>query len=557
MLTGLSRSTGVETSMSRRLTHGSTATGPVFWLIVWLAALTAGCSGESPAPTASVLNRSSGPEPESVDPQLARSTEAHIVLRDLFEGLLSYSADGQLIGGVAERWAISDDGREYTFWLRDGARWSNGDPVVADDFVFTFRRLVDPSTASVYAEHLSSVVNASKIVAGELPAETLGVEARARLELLIRLERPSAHFLFKLALPPSFPINAANVAEHGDQFTRPGNLVSNGAYILQDWTLGSVLSLRRNDRYWNDAATSIDIVRYHVEEEPSNELSRYRAGELDITDTVPSEAFQQLQRDRPEELRVAQTLSVYYYGFNLRHPELGAKPKLREALSLAIDREELAYKVLARGEAPAYSFVPPGTNNYEPPRLPYAEMSTRERHERARRLYAEAGYDDSNPFEIEVRYNTSDTHRRIALAVQAMWREVLGFEANLINEEFRSLLANVRAMQITEIFRLNWRGDYNDAYSFLGILQSGHPSNYFAYSNPEYDELIERAVQQTDPLPRRLYMEEAEGVMLVDLPIIPLYFYVSNHLVNPNIRGWQDNILDYHYSQHLSFDESR
>ncbi len=556
MLTGVSALTG-KTTMNRRLTSGRAATGAVFWLTLCLAVFAAGCGSESRAPGTSVLNRSTGPEPESVDPQLARSTQAHMVLRDLFEGLLSYSPDGQLIGGVAEHWEISDDGLEYSFRLRSDARWSDGDPVVAEDFVFTFRRLVDPSTASPYASHLQSVVNASAIVAGKLPPDALGVEARGPHGLLVRLERPSAHFLFKLALPPSFPVKAANLTKYGDQFARPGNLISNGAYVLRGWTLGSVLDLERNERYWNNAATSIDTVRYHVNEEPSAELNRYRAGELHITDSVPTDAFQQLLRHTPDELRVAPTLAVYYYGFNLKHPELGGKPKLREALSLAIDREELAHKILARGEAPAYSFVPPGTNNYEPPRLPYADMSTAERHQRARRLYAEAGYDEENPFEIEVRYNTSDTHRRIALAIQHMWREVLGFEAELINEEFRSLIANVTAKQNTEIFRLNWRGVYNDAYAFLDILQSGHPSNFFTYDNEDYDELLARAVEQTEPLPRRRYMEQAERLMLADLPVIPLYFYVSKHLVAPNVRGWQDNILDYHYSQHLSFDESR
>ena len=557
MLAGVSGLTGVEPTMNRRLTSGLTATGAVFWLTLGLAVLAASCGGESQAPAASVLNRSTGPEPESVDPQLARSTQAHMVLRDLFEGLLSYSPDGQLIGGVAERWEISADGRAYTFHLRPDARWSNGDPVVAEDFVFTFRRLVDPSTASAYAEHLRSVVNALAIVAGKLPPDTLGVEARGPHELLIHLERPSAHFLFKLALPPSFPVNAANLKKYGDQFSRPGNLISNGAYVLKGWTLGSVLHLERNEWYWNNEATSIDTVRYHVNEEPSAELNRYRAGELHITDSVPTDAFQQLSRERPDELRVAPTLSVYFYGFNLTHPALGGKPKLREALSLAIDREELAHKVLARGEAPAYSFVPPGTNNYEPPRLPYADMSTAERHQRARQLYAEAGYDEENPFEIEVRYNTSDTHRRIAVAIQHMWREVLGVEAELINEEFRSLIANVTAKQNTEIFRLNWRGVYNDAYAFLDIFETDHPSNFFAYGNEDYDELLARAAQQTEPLPRREYMEQAERVMLADLPVIPLYFYVSKHLVASNIRGWQDNILDYHYSQHLSFDDGR
>lgn len=540
-------------AMNWRLTGSLILAG----LLVWLLAVVPSCGGGTPETAESVLNRGIGPDPESVDPQLSRSTQAQRVLRDLFEGLLSYSADGQLEAGVAERWEISDDGLQYSFWLRPDARWSNGDAVTAEDFVFSFRRLVDPATIAVYAKLLSSVVNAPAITAGELTPEQLGVEARDQRELVISLQRPNSIFLFLLAQPPTFPVHRGSIAEHGERFTRPGNLVSNGAYMLQGRTLGSVLELRRNDYYWDNEATSIDVVRHHVTEEPSNELNRYRTGELDITATVPSDAFKQLYEDRPDELRIAPTLSVYYYGFNLNHPVLGSNPKLREALSLAIERETLAEDVVARGETAAYSFVPPGTHNYEPPRLTFADMSMQDRHDLARRLYAEAGFSENNPLVIEVRYNTSDTHKRVALAIQDMWREVLGFEATLINEEFRVLLANVRAMQITEIFRLNWTGDYDDAYTFLGIFQSNHPSNSFAYSNDKFDELLERAAEQTDLSRRRLYLEEAERVMLADHPMMPLYFYVSKHLVNLRICGWQDNMLDYHYSRHLRFDCSR
>ena len=395
--------------------------------LVVLGALAAGLyvlapwEGAGGDPSAAiVLNRSIGPEPESVDPQRASSTQAQHVIRDVFEGLLSYSPDGEVVGGVAERWALSEDALEYTFWLRPNARWSNGDPVTAEDFVFSLRRLVDPATAAFYAENLSPVLNARAIVAGRMPPASLGVEAIGPLELRIRLEQPTAHFLLLLTQPPAFPVNAKSIAQHGERFVRPGNLVSNGAYTLEGWTLGSILDLKRNESYWNNANTAIDEVRYHVAPEPNNELNRYLAGELDITSTVPSEAFERMKKERPDELRVAPTLSVYYYGFNMTRPELGENPKLREALSMAIDRESLAAKVVARGEVPAYSFVVPGTANYEPPQLYYASMTQDEREERARRLYAEAGYSDENPFEVEVRYNSSATHWRIALAIQEM-----------------------------------------------------------------------------------------------------------------------------------------
>ncbi|MCB1845403.1 MAG: peptide ABC transporter substrate-binding protein, partial [Halioglobus sp.] len=364
------------------------------------------------------------------------------------------------------------------------------------------------------------------------------------------------YFISQLALPAAFPVHARSIAEHGDGFARAGKLISNGAYQLTSWELGSFIELTRNPYYWNNANTDIDRVRHHVTVEASAELYRYRAGELDITAVVPPEAYAQLARDRPDELRVAPFLGTYFYGFNLTGAKLRDNPKLRQALSMAIDRDVLTEKVTARGEKPAWGWVPPGVYNYESQRFSYADMPRAERHRMAQKLYREAGYGPENPLQIEVRYNTAETHERLALAVQSMWRDVLGFEATLINEEFRVLVANIHAMQLTEVFRLSWNGDYNDAYSFLSIFESGNPSNLTGYSNPEFDGLMQKAAEQVDAQSRRIYLEEAEREMLDDHPVVPLYFHVSKHLVNPRVRGWQDNVLDFHYSQHLSLRDS-
>ena len=516
------------------------------------AAMTACGGGASPSGN-SVLNRAVGQEPESVDPHLARTTQAHDVQRDLFEGLVRYSADGRLEPGVAERWEVSDDGLVYTFYLREAARWSNGEPVVAADFVASFRRLVDPETASFYAQTLDVIENTRAIVQGELPPADLSVAALEARVLQIRLERTTPYFLTLLAHPAAFPINPASLKEHGDQFARAGNLVSNGAYRFKSWVLGSVLELERNEYYWNDVATSINTVRHHVAEEPSAELFRYRAGELDVTSTIPSEAFADLRAERPDEVKVAPALSVYYFGLNLNHDALGDSQELREALSLAIDRTTLVEKVVGRGEAPAYAFVPPGVANYQAPDVGYRRATQADRHARARQLYEAAGYGPENPLDIEVRYNTSDTHRRVAIAIQEMWKEVLGFEAVLINEEFRVLVANLRAMEITQIFRLSWNGDYNDATAFLSMFESDNASNMYGYASEEFDRLMADAARQIDSDRRRLYLEEAERVLLGDFTVIPLYYPVSKHLVRRSIEGWEDNVLDYHYSQHLRF----
>jgi len=511
---------------------------------------------ETVVDTETVLHRGNGPEPESLDPHKIRSTQAAEVVRDIGEGLVGYSPDGKLIAAAAEKWEISEDGRQYDFWLRSEARWSNGETVTAEQFVYSFQRLVNPETAAFYAEALAGIENAADIVAGEKPPQSLGVEAVDEFHLRISLNNATPYFLGLLTHPSAFPVHPGSIEEHGDAFARAGNLLSNGAYKLDSWAVGSAIHLSRNELYWNNAGTAIDKVSHYVTPEPQVELNRYRAGELDITATVPPEAFATVSQERPNELHVAPFLGVYYYGLNLTREPFKDNPKLRQALSMAIDREVLSEKITGRGEQPAYSWVPPGVANHEAIRFSYADMTTEQRHAAARRLYKESGYGEDSPLEVEIRYNTSETHQRIALAIQSMWREVLGFEATLINEEFQVLLSNMRNKEVTQAFRTSWMGDYNDAHTFLQVMQTGNPSNLSGYASDEYDSLMRRAAEQTDPALRRLYLEEAERVLLADHPVIPLYFYVSKHLVKPRVRGWGDNVLDYHYSQHLSIAES-
>ncbi|MDZ7645259.1 MAG: peptide ABC transporter substrate-binding protein [Woeseiaceae bacterium] len=533
----------------------SAPTHPGCLLVLLLAtvALT-GCGGESrntdqaPPP---VLDRALGPEPESLDPHLTRTIQAHHVQRDLFEGLTGFSPDGELVAAAASGWDISADGRVYRFRLRPTARWSNGEPVTAADFVFSFRRLVDPGTAAFYAETLIAVENAPDIIAGDKAPASLGVSSPEPHVLEIRLERPVPYFLSQLGLPSAYPVHAASLETHGDAFARADNLVSNGAYRVTDWQLGAHIDLERNPYYWNNDDTAIDRVRHHVTVQPAAELYRYRAGELDITSTIPAEAYPSLVEERPAELRIAPQLGTYFYGLNLTRPPFAGNLPLRRALSMAIDRDVLTGKVTARGELAAYSWVPPGTANYEPQRFPWADLPADERRARARTLYREAGYGPDNPLEVELRYNTSESHERIAVAVQSMWRDVLGFEATLVNEEFRVLVANVRAMNVTEVFRLSWIGDYNDAHAFLTVFESDNPSNLYGYRNDDYDALMKRASVETDTVARGRLLEEAERLLLSEHPVLPLYFHVSKHLVSPYVGGWQDNVLDFHYSQHL------
>jgi len=527
-------------------------------IVVSLAAislLVVSCGGpQQPADGRSVLNRALSTEPESLDPQKGRSVQAADVLRDIGEGLVAYSASGELIAAAAASWDISTDGLLYTFHMRPEAHWSSGDPVTAQDFVFGMQRLVDPATAAFYAAELSNVVNATAIVAGDMPTTELGVEAVDHRTLLVSLVRPTPYLLSLLTHPSTFPVHRGSFEQHGDAFARAGNLLSNGAYVLVEWSPGSIIELDRNPHYWNNQNTSIDVVRHHVVTQEMAELNRYRAGELHTTSTVPPDNFAQIKAEYADQLHIAPTLGVYYYGFNLTRPPFKDNPVLRQALSMAIDREVLVEKITGRGEEAAYSWVPPGINNYEPPQLSYADLSQDERNALAQSLYKEAGYGEDKPLQFELRYNTSDTQRRIALAVQSMWREVLGAEAKLVNVEFQVLLDQMREREATEVFRSSWFGDYNDANTFLAIMQSDSAANMPAYANDNYDTLMASASEQLDLDRRRLYLEEAERDLLADHAVIPLYFYVSKHLVSPEVRGWEDNILNYHYSQYLSLD---
>ena len=500
----------------------------------------------------SVLTRGLTSDPESLDPHKARSVQANEVLRDLDEGLLSYSAGGELVPGVAQSWQMSPDGLTYTFTLRAQARWSNGDPVTADQFVYSLRRLVTPATGAFYAELLGNIENVPEILAGATPPAELGVEAPDPHTLVIRLSQPTPYLLNVMALPSTFPVHPATVQQFGDAFARPGNLVSNGAYKLDAWQPGSMLTLSRNAHYWNNAATAIDKVQYLVLTDENTQLNRFRAGELDITDTVPPKDAATLRTEFGGELHMAPYLGVYYYGFNLTAAPFKDNPALRQALSMAIDRDALVANVTRRGELAAYSWVPPGVAHYRPPQFPYAMLDQQQRDARAVQLYHDAGYGPDKPLHIELRYVASDTEKLVAVAIKQMWHDVLGVETDLVGEEFKVLLAETRAKQVTQVFRSSWIGDYDDAHTFLSVMESGNPANLAGYDNPEFDALMDKAAMQTDADRRELYLEEAERRMLEDHPVIPLYFYVSKHLVDARVRGWQDNMLDYHYSQQLS-----
>jgi oligopeptide transport system substrate-binding protein len=521
-----------------------------------LAAVLAACAGLSACGTeagdgaARELSRGNGSEPDSIDPQLARMEAAMTILRDCYEGLVAMAPDGTPVAGAAESWTVSGDGRRYTFRLRADARWSNGDRLVAQDFVAAWRRLVDPATASQYALMLEPVANAGDIVAGRKPATALGVSAPDDATLVVELAGASPYFLAMLSHPSTFPVHRPTLAARPKDFARPGIAVTNGAFTPAEWAIGSHIRAVRNPRYWNDARTRLDAVRYVHVADAATELTRFRAGDLDVTYTVPPGDAARLARDFPGQLHVAPTLGIYYYGFALDLPPFRNAPKLRQALAMAVDRDVLAKQILGDGERPAYGWVPPGIAGYTPQRFEWAALDDAAHIREAQRLYAEAGYSAARPLRVELRTSKSPLHDRIALAVTAMWKEHLGAEVSLRSEDFRVLKAAIDAREAA-LFRGSWIGDYNDAYSFLQVLRGGFGINLPRYASEPFDVALATAATAT-PEERATYLAAAERRLLEDVPLIPLYFYVSKHLVAPRVRGWYDNVMNVTYSRDLA-----
>jgi oligopeptide transport system substrate-binding protein len=520
----------------------------------WVAAIAAamllsGC-GIGDTGDARELRRGNGSEPDSIDPQLARMEAAMTILRDCYEGLVSMAPDGGTIPGAAETWTLSEDGRRYTFRLRATARWSNGDPLLAEDFAAAFRRLVDPATASQYALMLEPILNATDIVAGRKPPTALGVSAPDAQTLVVELARPSPYFIALLSHPSTFPLHRATLAAHPKDASRPGIAVTNGAFVPEDWQIGSHIRAVRNTHYWNDPANGIDAVRYVHVADPLTELTRFRAGDLDVTYTVPPGEVARLERELPTQLRIAPHIGVYYYGFALDLPPFRDAVKLRRALAMTVDRERLVTQVLGDGELPAYGWVPQGVAGYEGQRFDWAGLDPAARIAEARKLYREAGYSASRPLAVELRYSKSPLHDRIALAVTSMWREALGVNATLRAEDFRVLKQAIDAREAV-LFRGSWIGDYNDAYSFLQILKGGFGINLPRYQSAAYDAALETAsvASGTD---RAALLAKAERQLLEDVPLIPLYFYVSKHLVAPRVHGWYANVMNVTYSKDLT-----
>lgn len=497
------------------------------------------------------LVRGNGPEPDSLDPQRARTVESGNLLRDLYEGLTTIGRDGAPAPGAATDWRVSDDGLRWTFTLRPGQRWSNGDPLVAGDFVAALRRLVDPATRSQYAQVVDSIRHAQAVIAGRLPPDALGVAAPDPATLVIELASPTPYLPGLMSHWSTLPIHGPSLARHGADFAKPGKLVGNGAFRLITWVQGSHLDLERNPRYWNDAANRLDAVRWLSQADENAEYRRWRSGELHVTATVPRSQFEQIRRDHAAELKLGPQLGTYFIGFNLDREPFRSQPGLRRALSLALDRGRITSSITRVGELPAHGWVPPGTFNYTGQSFDYAARPMPERIAEAQRLYAAAGYSAAKPLRFELRYTTGEIHNRIAVAAAAMWKQALGVETTLAAVEFKVLQQEIDARGV-DLYRLSWIGDYNDAYTFLQYFKSDFGINTTHFEDPRYDALLVEAAVEVDAAKRRALLEQAERRLLEQHPLMPVYFYVNKHLVSPRVGGWYDNVMNVVYSRELS-----
>ncbi len=498
-----------------------------------------------------ILHRGNGAEVQTMDPHKAEGVPASNILRDLYEGLTIEAPDGKVIPGAAESWEISEDGKIYTFHIRKNAKWSNGNPVTAHDFVFGLRRSADPATASQYSQILAPIVRAEDVIAGKQQVENLAVEARNDHILVITLKAATPYFLGLLNHSSTYPVHAASVKKHGNRFSRPGKMVSNGAYQLTDWVIQSHITLERNPHYWDNKDTIIDKVVYYPIEDQSTELKRYRAGEIDRTEEIPNKQFKWIKQHLEDELQISPYLGSYYYGFNLTKPPFKDNLKLRRALSMAIDRKIITEKITGIGEQPAYSWVPKGLNNYTSAKLDYADWTQQQREQEAKKLYQEAGYSKTNPLTVEIRYNTSENHKKLAVVIAAMWKKSLGVKTRLVNEEWKVFLENRKQKQVTQIFRAGWIGDYNDPYTFAELMHSKHGINDPGYNNPQYDALLKQAAFEADADKRIAILRQAEQILLDDQPIMPIYSYVSKHLIKPYVGNYVPNVLDHNYTKDL------
>jgi oligopeptide transport system substrate-binding protein len=500
-----------------------------------------GCSGPSADhfSEAGTLNRGLAGEPSSLDPGAASDNFSFQVLQDLYEGLTAESPEGNVLPAAASFWTVDTTGTEYKFHIRRDARWSNGKPVRAGEFVHAWQHVVDPKSGSSVSDDLRLIKNAAAIISGKLPPSSLGAQAFSDEILIVNLERPAPYLPQLFTHSSTFP----TYSETSARSHTAADWVSNGPYVLSKWLPGTRIELTKNSQYWDQASVHIPRVNYQIAPDQNVQLAQYRAGQLDMTDIVPPNAISWIRSEHAQELVVAPFLATAYFGLNLSGTPFSSNLQLRKALAMAIDRRRIA-TAQGFGQPPAYGFVPPGTWNYKPQSWDWASLSDSARVAQAKLLFAQAGFSAGHSLHLRLLINSNAVIKQTAILVASMWKETLAIETEISEEEYRVFLQTRHDKVRWDVVRLGWIADFNDATNFLDTFRRNSPNNDSGYSNSAFDVLLDEAAATASPQDRRALLEKAEAVMLSDYPVVPIYFFVSKRLVKPYVKGVQPNPLD-------------
>ncbi len=525
--------------------------GILSFLLVGGAGLLVSCSKrESPVERGireQVLHRGLSADPAELDPHIITGLPEINVVSTLFEGLVAEDpVDLHPVPGTAESWEVAPDGLTYTFHLRASARWSNGQPVTAQDFSNSIRRVLTHSLGADYATMLYVLVNAEAYHKGALKDfASVGVQTPDARTVRFTLNHPAPYFLSLLTHPAWFPVylpaleKSGTPFERGSRWTQPGSLVGNGPFVLTAWKRGEVIVVEKSPTYWDAAAVRLNAIHFHPATDVESEERAFRAGQLHITEALPVGKVDTYRREQSGALQIGAFLDTYFYRLNTTRPGL-SNVKVRQALAAAIDRTAIVEKITRGGQQSAHSFTPPGVGDYVPPEALHGNF------DEARRLLAAAGYPGGQGLPpLEIMINSSGNHRAIAEAIQEMWRRELGAVVRINNMEQATLLANRRTLDY-QIMRAEWSADYLDPKTFLDVFRSDSNNNHTGWTNPNYDTLLFEADRTADPAARQLLMQRAETILLTELPIIPIYYYTSVRLVHPSVHGWHPTLLDRH-----------
>ena len=487
-----------------------------------------------------------GTEVASLDPQKVEGIPESNIILNLLEGLVSTDANGHVVPAAAAQWE-NQDFKTWTFHLRPDAVWSDGSPVTAQDFVYSWQRLADPKTGSPYASYLqyAKIENIDDILTGKKGPQTLGIKAIDDKTLQVSLSEPVPYFISMLSHTSLKPVKRSVVEKFGDKWTLPANYVGNGAYRLNEWVVNEHIVLERSPSYWNNKKTVIDKATFLPISSEVSDVNRFRSGEIDITNSaIPPNLFAKMKKEIPEQLHVNPYLCTFYYEINNQRAPF-TDPRVRAAVKLTLDRDIIANKIMGQGQIPAYSFTPTFTEGAKFTAPEWAGWSQEQRNTEAKKLLAEAGFNAANPLKFTLLYNTSDQNKQQAIAAASMWKKNLGADVTLRNQEWKTSLESRHQGQY-DVARATWCGDYNEPSAFLNLVLSNSSINTIFYKSPAFDAIMASTLKAPDEAARAALYQQAEAQLDKDSALIPVYYRVSARLIRPSVGGFTGkDPLDY------------